>query len=72
MYLKVFVTPGAKNEWVEGKGETLAIMVKEPATGNRANKRVREIVASRLGRTLADVRIFTGHRSRAKILSIHE
>ncbi len=72
MYLKVFVTPGAKHERIEEKGETLTIMVKEPATGNRANKRVREIVALRFGRTLAEIRIFTGHRSRTKILSIHE
>ncbi|MHB1163030.1 MAG: DUF167 domain-containing protein [Minisyncoccota bacterium] len=72
MYIKVFVTPGAKREKVEETGETLLIAVREPAMGNRANDRVREIVAMRLHVPLGKVRILTGHRSRAKMLSIHE
>lgn len=72
MYIKVFVTPGARREGVEEKGETLAISVREPASGNRANERVREIVALRLHVPLGKVRILTGHRSRGKLLSIHE
>ncbi len=70
MYIKVFVTPSAKREKVEEKGETLAISVKEPATDNRANDRVREIIAMRVGKPLGRVRILTGHRSRAKMISI--
>jgi len=70
MYLKVLVTPGAKREKIEEKGETLVVSVREPATGNRANDRVREIVALRVGKPLGKVRILTGHRSRAKIISI--
>ncbi|MDP2651861.1 MAG: DUF167 domain-containing protein [bacterium] len=70
MYIKVFVTPGAKHEKVEEKGETLAISVREPATGNRANDRVREILALRVGKPLGKVRILTGHRSRSKMISI--
>lgn len=70
MYIKVFVTPSAKHEKVEEKGETLAISVREPATGNRANTRVREIIAMREGKPLGKVRILTGHRSRAKMISI--
>ena len=70
MYVKVFVTPGARREKVEKKGEALLIAVKEPAEGNRANTRVREIMAGRLGLPLAKVRILTGHRSRAKMISI--
>lgn len=72
MYIKVFVTPDARRESVEEKGETLAISVREPAQGNRANERVREIVALRLHMPLGKVRILTGHRSRGKLLSIHE
>ena len=71
MYIKIFVTPSAKREKVEEKGETLAISVKEPATGNRANTRVREIIARRVGKPLGKVRILTGHRSRAKMISIN-
>ncbi|MFZ2167475.1 MAG: DUF167 domain-containing protein [Minisyncoccia bacterium] len=70
MYIKIFVTPGAKRESVEEKGDALAIAVREPATGNRANDRVRELVALRLGAPLGKVRILTGHRSRAKMISV--
>lgn len=70
MYIKVFVTPGAKKEKVEEKGDTLAISVREPASGNRANDRVREIVALREGVAVGKVRILTGHRSRSKMVSV--
>lgn len=70
MYIKAFVTPGAKKEKVEEKGETLLISVREPASGNRANDRVRELIALRLGKSLGQVRILTGHRSRSKMVSI--
>jgi len=72
MYLKIFVTPSAKKEKIEEKGESLAIAVKEPAMGNRANLRVREIVAGRMGKLLGQVHILTGHHSRSKILSISD
>ncbi|MDP1707149.1 MAG: DUF167 domain-containing protein [bacterium] len=79
MYIKVFVTPNAKREKVEvshpeeggEKGETLVISVREPATGNRANDRVRELVALREGKPLSAVRILTGHHSRGKMISIN-
>ncbi len=70
MYLKVIVTPGAKREKVEEKGEAIAISVREPASGNRANDRVREIVALRTGKPFGKVRILTGHRSRVKMISV--
>jgi len=72
MYLKVFVTPGAKKEKVEKKGKTLAIAVKEPATGNRANTRVREIIAERFKKPVGKVWILTGHRSRSKMVSVSD
>lgn len=72
MYIKVFVTPGAKREKVEEKGEELVISVREEAQANRANDRVREIVAERTGAPLGKVRILTGHRSRAKMISISQ
>jgi uncharacterized protein YggU (UPF0235/DUF167 family) len=71
-YLKVFVTAGAKRESVEEKGSALAVAVKEPAQGNHANARVRELVAARLGVPLAHVRIMSGHHTRAKMLSIRD
>ena len=70
MYLKVFVTPSAKRERIEEKGEDFIIAVKEPASGNRANLRVREIIAEREGVPLGNVRILTGHHARVKMISI--
>ena len=70
MYLKVFVTPGAKREKITEKGDALLISVREPAERNLANTRVREIVAARAGKAVGKVRILTGHRSRAKMISI--
>jgi len=70
MYIKVFVTPGAKKEKIEEKGETLLISVREPATGNRANDRIRAIIAEREGVPFGKVRIQTGHRARAKMISV--
>lgn len=71
MYIKVFVTPGAKKEKVEEKSDGVLMMsVREPASGNRANNRVRELVAQRLGIVAGKVRILTGHRSRVKMISV--
>lgn len=70
MFIKIFVTPNARRERVEKKGDTLVISVKEPAAGNAANKRVREIIATRLGKQFGAVRVMTGHRSRSKMISI--
>ena len=72
MYLKVFVTPAARREKIEEKGLMLCLSVKEPAAGNRANTRVRELVAERFGLPVTGVRIYTGHRSRSKMLSIED
>lgn len=72
MYLKVFVTPGAKREKIEERGDALHISVRKPATGNQANTRVREVIALRVGKPLGKVRILTGHHSRAKMISISD
>ena len=77
-YIRVFVTPGAKKESVEVRpakgegeaGEMLAITVREPASQNAANTRVRELVAERYGAPMGKVRILTGHHSRVKMISI--
>ena len=71
-YLKAFVTPGAKRERVEEKDGLFVITVKEPASRNLANDRVREIVAERFGVPLGKVRILTGHRARGKMISISD
>lgn len=70
MFLKVFITPDAKKEKIEVKDGTLHISVKEPAERNQANKRVRQLVAARLGVSVGSVRIVSGHHSPKKTFSI--
>lgn len=71
MYLRVHVAPGSRREKVsEGKEGTLLISVREPAEGNQANKRVRELVALHLMLPLSKVRILSGHHSPTKLLTI--
>lgn len=71
MYLRVHVVPGSKREQVkEESNGSLTICVREPAEGNRANMRVRELVALRLLLPIAKVRILTGHHSPGKVLTI--
>jgi len=71
MYIKVLVTPGARKEKIEEKdNDALVVSVREPASGNHANKRVREIIAERKGVSVAQVRILTGHHSRVKMISV--
>jgi len=72
MYIKVFVTPGAKREKVGEKNDALVISVREPASNNMANTRVREIIAMRAGKPVGKVRILTGLRSRVKMVSIND
>ncbi len=70
MYLKVYVVPGARREVVEEKGSILHIQVREPAAGNRANTRVRELVALQYEVPVAAVRILSGHHTRGKMLVV--
>lgn len=71
MYIKVYVTPGARRERVEEVGDALHVSVKEPAQGNHANFRVREIIAARYNVPLAKVTILSGHRSRGKMIVVN-
>ncbi|MFA7302618.1 MAG: DUF167 family protein [Candidatus Paceibacterota bacterium] len=70
MYIRVYVTPSARKERVEQVDEMLHISVKEPAQGNHANTRVRELVALRYSVPLGRVQILTGHHSPGKMLVV--
>jgi len=70
MYIKVSVTAGAKSEFIEESKDKLSIFVREPADKNRANTRVREIVAHRFQVPLGKVKIRIGHKNPRKILEI--
>ena len=46
------------------------IETREPAAQNRANTRIRELIAREFGVPLGQVRLLTGHRSRSKIVDV--
>lgn len=71
MYIRVHAIPNAKKEKVIREDEsTYTIAVKEPASQNFANKRIREILAHEMGISLAQITLLTGHRSSSKMYSI--
>lgn len=73
MYIKVKVTPDAKKEKFEKKGDELfEISVKEKAKQNMANKKVQELIATHFGIMKGSVKIISGHRSPSKIISINK
>lgn len=46
------------------------IETREPAAQNRANARVRELIAREYAVSLKQVHLLTGHRSRSKIIDV--
>lgn len=70
MDVKVRVKTGAPKEVLARLGTTFVISVREPAKENRANERVRELVARELLVPLSDVRIVAGHHRPHKRLSV--
>lgn len=71
MYVRVHVVPNSKKERVTRVTETeFHIVVREPALQNRANRRILELIAEAYGVSVKQVRLLTGHRSSAKIVSI--
>ena len=71
--ITVRVTPDARREKVEETApHCFAISVKEPALGNQANDRVREIIALRYGVAAKKVRFVSGARALTKRLEVLE
>lgn len=67
MSVSVVAIADARREKVEELGaDSLRIHVKEPAKGNAANTRLRQIVALRYGVPRAHVRLRAGARSSRK------
>ena len=71
MYIRAFVTADARRDRIERmKDGTLAISVKAPPSGNQANTRVIELIATEFGINPKQVRVISGHRTRSKMISI--
>ncbi len=63
MYIRVKAVPGAKKEKVEKEtSDVYRIEVKEPATENLANSRVRQLLARSLGLKEKQVKLVSGHQ----------
>ena len=69
-YLRVRVTAGAKKESIEQTERGFRISVREKAEENRANTRVRELIANELCVPLARVRIVSGHHAPSKMIAV--
>ncbi|MFA6415989.1 MAG: DUF167 domain-containing protein [Candidatus Paceibacterota bacterium] len=71
MYLKIRAVPDAKKDLIEVlSADTWKVSVKDPAERNLANQKIIELVAVKLGLTVKQVRIVSGHQSPSKILSL--
>lgn len=71
MIVKVKVSPGARREKVVAVDEsTFEITVKEPAVRNRANRRVRELLAQHYRVRFEDIRPYTGTRGARKVFRV--
>lgn len=71
MYVVVRVTPDARKEQIEAQEvDEFLVSVREPAKGNRANARVRALLARHYRLPIGRVRIVSGHHSPKKIMSI--
>lgn len=73
MYIKVEVTAGAKEEYVNKTDkDSFLISVREKALQNMANRRVLELIRREFGGKNVIVKIISGHHSPRKILSVEK
>lgn len=71
MLVRAKVSAGEKRERIQKIAEgRYEIWVREPAEENRANLRVRELLARELGVVAARVRLTSGHHRPVKTFSI--
>jgi len=70
-FVRVNVVTDARRESIsENERGGFEISVREPAAENRANARVRELIAARLRTPLSAVKIVAGHHSSRKTIRI--
>ena len=70
MDVKVRVKVEAPRETIERLGTTFMVSVREPAKENRANERVRQLLAEALMVPVSAVRIVSGHHRPNKRVSV--
>lgn len=72
MLVRVSVTPDARREKCIFADNSFVMSVREPAEGNAANMRVRQLVALHYHIPVQRVRIKSGHHSPRKVLEVQE
>lgn len=73
MYLKVKVTPKAKQDLIKETGPSrYEIKTKAPAEKNLANEAVLDLLSAHLKIPRAKFRIISGHHERSKLISVQE
>lgn len=68
--VRVRAKAAQKREFAQMRRGVLHVSVKEPAQDNRANDRIREVVARHLELPLSRVRLRTGHSRANKMFEI--
>ena len=69
-YIRVKVTAGAKKESVAERNGVLMVSVREPREENKANERVRELVAAYAKVYASQVRLVKGHHQTQKLFTV--
>ena len=70
MKLAVRVTPRAKKERIEDKEGKLKVYLTVPATEDKANKRLIEVLAEYFNVSRSTVKIIVGKKRRDKVIEI--
>lgn len=73
MYIQARVYPNSKKETLtELKKNVFEIRIREPAEQNRANEKVREVLAQKFSVPTSHVVIINGHKHPKKLLEIKQ
>ena len=70
MKIQVKVKPNSRAEEVSQEGDSFIVKVKEPPKEGKANQAVVKLLAEHFGVHQSQVRIFSGLRSRNKVVEV--
>lgn len=68
--IEVKVIPSSSREKIEVRGELVIVRVSAPPEKGRANERLIEIIAEKLGISKKDIEMLGGEKSRRKLIGI--
>lgn len=69
--IRVHAKPGSRTEGAELRGDGVwVVRVRPPAVDDRANERIREVIAEILGCRRSEVRLVSGQTARLKTFDV--